>query len=249
MRIIRHIWIGSMLLGAAACGSSADGGAGNNASTTTTTPAPGIGAMAGSGAMAGGGALEVFPGKVYTGFDGVNTYRAPVIVYPPPTGTVTWSVADPTIASFVMEGANATFTAKKAGDTTITVTVGGKSASAPLKVYAYTKAQYDAGAARYMTAADPMNPACVMCHGAGKGPDHTPTEVDADTDEEIQHTFTTGTDPEGRKIKDISEFADLLKGYEHTWKITDTEKVGLVAYLRALMPQGYPEYDAPTAEK
>ena len=33
------------------------------------------------------------------------------------------------------------------------------------------------------------------------------------------------------------------------WEVTPDEKVGLVAYLRALKPLHFPEYDAPTTEK
>lgn len=232
---------------ALACGSSSDPAPAPTAAAPSATG--GSTAPATTGTPATGAALMVFPPKVYTGFDGSDSYRAPVIVYPPQTGTVTWKVADPTIASVTMDGANATITSLKAGDTMITVSAGGKTASAPLHVYAYTKQQYSAGEKRYTTDLDAMNPACIKCHGKGKGPDHTPTEIDADTDEEIQHTFTTGTDPEGRKIKDISEFAELLKGYDHMWKVTEEEKSGLLAYMRALAPDGFPEYDAPTAGK
>jgi hypothetical protein len=95
------------------------------------------------------------------------------------------------------------------------------------------------------------NPACTNCHGkgAGKGPDHTPTELDADPDSEVQTTFTTGVDPEGRPIAEESEWKYLLEGKKHMWSVTPTQKTSLLAYLRALEPTGYPEYDAPTDQK
>jgi len=144
---------------------------------------------------------------------------------------------------------NAMLVAMKAGDTTVTATSGGKTSMATLHVSSYTAQQYSDGEKRYMTGADADNPACKECHAPGKGPDHTPTELDADPDSQIQNTFLTGTDPEDRPIKDNSEFANLLKGKSHMWKVTESEKVGLVAYLRALDPKSYPEYDEPTTTK
>jgi hypothetical protein len=49
----------------------------------------------------------------------------------------------------------------------------------------------------------------------------------------------------------MKEFSDLLtsKGYTHMWKVTDEEKIGLMAYLRSLEPIGFPEYDEPTTKK
>jgi mono/diheme cytochrome c family protein len=100
-----------------------------------------------------------------------------------------------------------------------------------------------------MKGPDEMNPACIDCHGKGKGPDHTPTEVDADPDPQIQNTFLTGMDPEGREVDYEHEYANLLKGRKHKWSVTMDEAVGVVAYLRSLEPTGYPEWDAPTTEK
>lgn len=195
-------------------------------------------------------ALEVFPPKLFTGFDGTHTYRAPAIVVNK-SGSVAWTIADATIASLAPadDGEHVTITALKAGETTITATAGTQHSTVPLKVYSYTGQQWDAGRSRYTTAADASNPACTSCHASGVGPDHTPTEVDADPDDEIQNTFLTGVDPEGRSIKEYSEFAYLLQGKNHTWSVNATEKSGLVAYMRSLDPSGWPEYDEPTAGK
>jgi hypothetical protein len=195
-------------------------------------------------------ALEVFPPHVYTGFDGTRTYKAPAIVVNA-SGATTWTIADPTIASLAPEenGEHLMVTALKAGETTITAKSGTQTATASLKVYAYTNEQWQSGSMRYTSSADASSPACNTCHGSSKGPDHTPTEVDADTDEEIQNTFLTGVDPEGRAIKDFSEFAALLQGKDHKWTVMSSEQVGLVAYMRSLAPAGWPEYDAPTSEK
>lgn len=212
------------------------------------------------GDSGGGGAKQVdfsiFPSKIYTGFDGMHTYKAPVIAVAPggtpiKTGGVMWTLADPSMAELKIDAEGVTITAKKAGETTLTAAGGGKMATATLKIYSYTAAAYAEGEHRYTNGVDDNNPACNKCHGkgAGKGPDHTPTELDADPDEEIQTTFTTGVDPENRPIAEESEWAYLLEGKKHMWSVTASEKMNMLAYLRALEPTGYPEYDEATDEK
>jgi mono/diheme cytochrome c family protein len=138
-----------------------------------------------------------------------------------------------------------TLKALKAGSTMVHAAAGGQTVSAPLTIAMYTAEENATGKARYTTAPDKDNPPCQECHGAGKGPDHTPSEVDADPDEDITNTFLTGKDPEGRPVGE--EFKAMLKGKTHMWKVTKAEETGLVAYLRSLTPTGYPEYDADTA--
>jgi hypothetical protein len=200
--------------------------------------------------------FSIFPPKVYTGFDGMHTYKAPVIAVseenePITTGGVTWSLSDPSMGDLATDAQGVMITAKKAGDTTLIASYMGKQAMASLHIYMYTPAAYAEGEQRYKNAVDMNNPACTNCHGkgAGKGPDHTPTELDADPDEEIQNTFTSGVDPEGRPIAEESEWAPLLEGKMHMWAVTASQKVNLLAYLRALEPTMYPEYDEATTQK
>jgi hypothetical protein len=223
--------IGFSLLSVVACGSDSSGGSG-----------------ADEEAVVAGGKFEIFPPEIFTGTDGTHTFKAPVITVNS-SGAVTWTIADPSIAQLMPDAENAMIIATKAGDTAVTATSGGKTSTATLHVVSYTTQEYSDGEKRYMTGPDTDNPGCKECHAPGKGPDHTSTELDADPDSQIQNTFLTGTDPEDRPIKDNSEFANLLKGKTHMWKVTDSEKTGLVAYLRALPPMGYPEYDAPTTDK
>lgn len=201
--------------------------------------------------------LTIFPNKIYIGFDGSNTYTAPIIAVSN-KGTVKWTLDDPSVASLDLaskdpaaegNGVNLMLTALKAGTTKLHAMDGTQTADASITVLTYTKVQYDAGKARYAKGPNEKNPACMECHAPGKGPDHTPTELDADTDEEIQNTFVTGKDPEGRAIDYEGNFKTLLNGYTHMWEVTPDEKVGLVAYLRALKPLHFPEYDPPTTEK
>jgi hypothetical protein len=222
---------GLAVLSVVACSSDTGGGSGSSADP-----------------VKGGGKLEIFPPEIFTGTDGVHTFKAPVISVHS-SGAVTWTIADPSIAQIMPAAENVMIVATKAGDTTITATSGGATATAPLHIVSYTELQYSDGEKRYMTGPDADNPGCKECHAPGKGPDHTSTELDADPDSQIQNTFLTGVDPENRPIKDNSEFANLLKGKTHMWKVTESEKVGLIAYLRALPPMGYPEFDEPTTEK
>lgn len=227
-----------------ACGGSdSDGNSGADAT--------GAGADAGSSGSSTP-SFKVFPPKIYTGFDdGAHKYQAPAITVGA-AATVSWKISDPSIATLEPDGKNVMITARKVGSATLTATSGGKDQTASITVYAYTAEQYAAGQKRYQNAADADNPACTSCHGVQQGvdrPNHTPTEVDADTDAELANTFVTGKDPENRPIAEESEFAGLLNGKTHMWKVTATEKVGLLAYLRALEPDGYPEYDAPTESK
>lgn len=193
--------------------------------------------------------FQIFPPELYAGYDGTNTYSIPLQIFKN-EGPVTVTVDDMSLVSVVkMNGDNTqiTYKAMKDGQTMVHATAGGKTVSAPLTIYKYTTEQNAAGKKRYTAGPDKDNPACQECHGAGKGPDHTPSEIDADPDEDVINTYLTGKDPEGRPVGE--EYTQLLKGYKHMWKITDEEKTGLVAYLRSLPPTGYPEYDAPTAHE
>lgn len=235
MRLLTRIMLRSFLLAAVACGSDSSNGDASE-----------------SAGMTGGvDSFKIFPDKIFSGYDdGTNTYKAPVIAhFTGKEGAVTWKVSDESIASVASDGPNAMLTMKKAGKTMVTATSGGKVASASLTVYQYTREQHEAGAARYAKGPNDDNPPCVLCHGQMQGvnrPNHTPTEVDADGDPELQNTFVTGKDPEGRPIAEMSEFAALLNGKKHMWQVTEIEKKGLLSYLRSLEPLGYPEYDAPT---
>lgn len=199
----------------------------------------------------GSGKLEIFPPDIFSGTDGTHTFKAPIIAVHN-SGMVMWTIADPSIAQIVPQDANnkhLMITVSKPGETMITATSGGMTSTAKLHVVSYTAAQYADGEKRYMNSLNMDNPACKECHAPGKGPDHTSTELDADPDEQVQNTFLTGVDPENRPIVDEKEFSELLKGKTHKWSVTDSEKVGLCAYLRGLPPMGFPEYDKPTTEK
>lgn len=207
-----------------------------------------------SDATEGGKTFGIYPPQLFAGFDGTNTFKAPALVYNM-AGTVTWALDDPSLAMLLPadNGEHVMVVAKKAGDTRLKATSGSTTLSIPLKVYTYESGQHAIGETRYTVGpdgkADPDNPPCVKCHAPGLGPDHSPTEIDADPDSDIVNTFLSGVDPEGRPVG--MEFADKLKKpdgtkYTHMWKVSDAEKAALPAYLRSLEPHGYPEVDPDT---
>jgi hypothetical protein len=221
----------SLLIGLAACGGSSGGDNG--------TVVPGAGEIPQK--------FQIFPPMLYAGFDGTNTYKIPLQIFKNP-GPVTVTIDDMslvTIDSMNNDMTKITLKAIKAGSTMVHAMSGGQTVSAPLSIAMYTPEQNAAGKHRYTTPADNDNPACQDCHGAGKGPDHTPSEIDADPDQDVINTFLTGKDPEGRPVGE--EFKAKLKGHTHMWKVTKEEETGLIAYLRSLTPTGYPEYDTATA--
>lgn len=181
-----------------------------------------------SGSSSDDTAFRLFPDKLYSGFGGTSAiYKAPVLSLNCP-GTVTWAVADPSLAALdSKEGTNATFKMLKTGNTTITATCDGKTASATLAIATYTAAEVTAGQAFW-------GKKCTSCHTDGSDAyDDTPTQLDADTDEQVTNSFTTGIDPEGR----------ALSSPNHKFTTTAAESKGLVAFMRSRAPLGYPEPD------
>jgi hypothetical protein len=183
---------------------------------------------------------QIFPNTSYTGFDGTHTFSTPIVTEM--KGTLTWSVDDATIASVTAIPADkvppdyqdpqypaqfAMVVGKKAGKAKITVTDGKKTATADVIVTAYTAEQFAAGEKRYTTAA--TGPTCVGCHGGAGGVDHSPTVLSYNSDTELVLPITTGAYSDGYK----------LRAPNHMFPLTDIEKVGIVAYLRALPPKGF----------
>lgn len=213
--------LGSLVLFAACSGSS-----------KSSSPAPAKAASTGS-SNSGSASLSIFPPKLVTGFDGTHTFQAPAVLV---GGTgAAWAADDPSLVTLAAsaDGSQVMITAKKAGSTNISATVGGKKVSVPITINSYTTAQYTAGETRYKTDSATSGKACASCHQAagGSAPDHTPTELDADTDQEVINTFTMGVDPEGVPVPTPN----------HKFAVSAADQQGLVVYLRALKPSGYPD--------
>jgi len=228
-KTLRVSWMAVALSAAAACG----------------------GSDSSSGSESEGGEAEVFPTRIYTGYDGTNTYRAPIVVNDA-ASKVEWSIDDASLATLQTSGSNGelvTLISKKAGSGTVSAKVGSKTFKVPVQITGYTLEQWQAGKRRYEAGPDANNPACNSCHANSPGkPNHTPSEIDRDPDADLLQIITTGVDPEinseePAKISDRTEFADLLRGREHKWSITAEERVGLMAYMRSLEPRGRPSLD------
>jgi hypothetical protein len=210
--------------------------------SSTTSPGESSSDKGDAGAATGNGNtgtpaatdLQIIPATVYTGFDGTDAFKAPVISVG--GQNVKWTLSDPGAATLEpsADGSQLMIVTKKAGSFTLTATAGGKTATAKLSVTAYTNAQHAAGAKRY-GASEGGDPPCSTCHGGASGKDHTPTQLVFDTDDEIIDTFTKGVDPEGVPVPTA----------KHKWTVTEPEKLGLVSYLRSLEPRGYPSAEDP----
>jgi hypothetical protein len=183
--------------------------------------------------------FQIFPRHIYTGFDGVHRFVAPVVSVDEP-GALTWSIADRKLARLTPsaeKNRHVMIEPERAGETKLSAEAARKRATATLSIASYTEEQYEAGKRRYAE--------CMECHARGKAPIHTPTELDGYSDQQIEDTFVLGVDPEGRRISDNAEFAAVLGASTHAWAVSDAEKVGLVVYLRALPEMGFPELDVP----
>lgn len=181
--------------------------------------------------------LQLLPRALYSGFDGANTFQAPIAVYGA-GDDVTVTAADPTVVDIAPtalkdprgdQGRWFMLTMKKAGATDITASSGGVTVSVPLTVAAYASGRYAVGKARYENAAG-AEPACEMCHGGQSGIDHSPAALASAQDPEIETVITTGIKIGGSPIFSVPE---------HTWTPTQAQLDGLITYLRALPPRNF----------
>lgn len=189
----------------------------------------------------GGASIFVFPQGAHTGYDGTNTFRVPMsasVMNP------TWTIADPSIASFEattaptgLEAFGVSWimvTAKRPGTTTITATAVSSTGEATITVAPYDAAATAVGKNRYYTpdnaTAAQRNP-CASCHALANGADHSPLVLAFRGDADIQSVITTGEYASDHRI---------LIGVNHVWNLTADELTGIVPYLRQLPPKGFP---------
>lgn len=248
----RILWLGSLgLVGLAlGCGGSgAAGVAGHSGAAGGSSAAGGSGTAGGTGTAGGSGGTDdggvpfgnsLDPDPSYTGFDGTHPYLVPLST--DVTGTITWTLSDPTIATVVTiapakvptsvafdGGQWGMLTATKAGTATLTATGStGGTVTATVNITAYTAAQWTAGQTRWMTAPTGII-ACTMCHDGAGGVDNTPTYEAFYADADLVGIMTLGQYPDGTP----------LIAPNHKFTLSATEQSGLVAYLRALPPKGF----------
>ncbi|MCG8420342.1 MAG: hypothetical protein MJE77_20610 [Proteobacteria bacterium] len=190
-------------------------------------------------------AVGIYPSVVHAGFDGTNTFKAPVVLFSG-SDQVEWTLSDDTIASVevlpvgkgIWGTPTAILTTKKAGTAEITAKAGDQTVTAKLIVTEYTPAQTALGKTRYENPANPgvTRTACAGCHALATGADHSPTMLAVAPDAPIVTAIETGEYPafevDGEKYETYK-----LRGVAHKYNLTDEEKVGIIAYLRSLEPK------------
>jgi hypothetical protein len=186
---------------------------------------------------------HLMPEVAHSGFDGTNTYKAPVYTT---LEDAVFAIDDEAVASIepvelppdleevlgAFGKSWAMLTMRQAGSATFSATAGGIHLEATLEVLAYDAADVAVGDERYN---DPVNPndtdriACQDCHGGPDGVDHTPLATSYRDDAEMLQIIADGTYPEGGEVN----------GGNHHWNLTEAEAAGIVPYLRSLQPRGF----------
>lgn len=193
----------------------------------------------------GFGFVSFLPERSFSGFDGTHTYTVPLAVYdssddltvtatdPASCTVVPAKLANPVSPDGVVDtGKYFLVTVKRAGEISLTAKSHGTEAKATIEVANYDVARWNAGKARYETAGANGDPACVTCHVGGQAIDHSPAALATAPDSEIATVIKTGISTAGFPIE-----IDGKPG--HKWAVTDSERDGLVTYLRAIRPRGF----------
>lgn len=162
----------------------------------------------------------------------------------------------------------AVITAQSPGQTLITINSGSVSETVTVNVASYTPAQYDLGDERYNNPAngnDTDRQACASCHTGQGGAPHSPLSLGGLSDEfllaAIQNSKypdtcendagTCDCTPSGTDCSACTEQDCLFnEGYtltlaafgggpgEHTYNLTADEQPAIMAYMRAIKPDG-----------
>lgn len=189
----------------------------------------------------------LMPDIINTGFTGgAEVFKVPL--FTDLTGTLTWEIADPTLAEITPVAPPADYTeykkeepdapdlqfamltTKKAGTSTVFVSGGGKKAEAQLVIKAYTSAAYAVGQARYKNAGADARQPCAGCHEKPDGADHSPSWLALFDDDDVLSAIQTG-------VYAVDKYE--VNGGNHKWNLTEEEKTGIMAYLRGLAPRGF----------
>jgi hypothetical protein len=202
---------------------------------------------------AGGGSLSILYSKAYTAYDGVHTFKVPVMVNGV-TG-VTWS-AEPALVDIeavaddgTNTGSEAMLTTKGAGTVTLKARAGNLEGTAVITISQAAADAWEVGSARYNDGVSlrPTMPmpgmpptvnkaaACTNCHGTQMDDvEHTPAQIGGYSDAEVITIFTEGKKPPGviNRIIPAAQWSPI-----HQWVMSEEEKAGVLVYLRALAPQ------------
>lgn len=254
---------GMALCGLVAVAAFANGCGSDSNSTTGTGGAGGSGGSTGgtggsTGGAGGGSACTTgFPiifSPVYSAYDGMTTYKVPVIAFGV-TGDVKWTSSDPEAVYIDANkvdfgdagapGAAAMITTRKAGKFTITATSGTSCGTTDLTVTAAPAGARDTGSNRYNNGV-PISfdggrtPACNNCHGSTNPQQmladvqHTPQQTGGYSDEDLQNIFLKGQKPAGSGCRVVNPCGTWSSF--HKWEMTDDEAKGIIFYLRSIEP-------------
>ncbi|MBX3216080.1 MAG: hypothetical protein KF850_28830 [Labilithrix sp.] len=189
----------------------------------------------------------LFPEVAHSGFNPKASFK---VMFGTGATDPSWSIADPSIATIApspppkVSGATvssmsfALVTATKAGETTITMTSGGRTLTARLVIKAYSDEDLAAGKARYEDAStDPARAPCASCHAKEGGVDHSPLKMAGFDDPTIVEVIQKATYPAsstGRSATSAFAPRGPLEFTGHTWNLSEPEKSGILAHLRSL---------------
>lgn len=192
-------------------------------------------------------AAGLFPLVAHSGFNPHATFRA---LFSTSAVNPRWSVSDPSIATVAPSGppSNATSSMKslsyalvtmtRAGETDVIAESNGTRLTARLLVVPYADEDLAAGKARYETdSPDPARKPCASCHATAGGVDHSPLKMAGFDDPTILAVIQDATYPAAangqRTTSDYSPRGPLAFA-GHKWNLTEPEKRGILAHLRAL---------------
>lgn len=165
-------------------------------------------------------------------------------------------------------GIVAVLTANSAGSATVTVSSGDFTQDVDVVVTGYTPEQYDLGDQRYNSPANGNATdriACAQCHTGQGGAPHSPLSLAGNSDAELLSAIETSAypgrcedgdgalcdcAPSGTDCSACAGDCDFNDGYvltlevfgggpgDHVYDLTEDERVAIMAYMRAIRPEG-----------
>lgn len=194
-------------------------------------------------------ALEIKFPTAYSAFDGKHTFKLPAAV--DGVKGVRWSASDPSMVDLEpsANGSTVMITMKKAGEVDIIAKSGALTGRSHLTINEYSPDAWDDGNDRYNNGivwernkdgsrgGKNATLACSNCHGKTDGNgdiEHTPMQTGGYSAQDLITIFTKGQKPAGvaQRIMPAERWNKL-----HQWQMTDSERDGLVVYLRSLTPK------------
>ncbi len=236
----------------AACGGDSGGDTKADASVSASNPVTGGSSIDDT--------LTLHFAPMYSAYDGMHDFQLPVIVEEDVTG-VTFSASDPSMVDVSATADGAMLTMRKSGKVQIIATTpDGQRGSAVLTITAATPQDWQTGSDRYNNGIGldggtgravlgggglsqlNTNLACTTCHGPTAplastfgDVEHTPEQTGGYSDDDLIKIFTMAQKPPG-----IGQHTNVpLSAWQafHKWTVDDSQKKGLVVYLRSLTPK------------